>query len=80
MSNESIAVVSKVRGKVNYKMIDDKKYKSKLLLNTPISLESQIRTDNKSFVKLVFLDDGTSIVMYSGSEIIIKGNKRKEAL
>jgi hypothetical protein len=80
LANEPIAVVSKVRGKVNHKMIDDKKYKSKLLVNTPISLESQIRTDNKSFVKLIFLDDGTSIAMYSGSEIIIKGNVEKRMI
>jgi len=80
LANEPIAVVSKVRGKVNHKMIDDKKYKSKLLVNTPISLESQIRTDKKSFVKLIFLDDGTSIAMYSGSEIIIKGNVEKRMI
>ena len=80
LANEPIAVVSKARGKVNHKMIDDKKYKSKLLVNTPISLESQIRTDNKSFVKLIFLDDGTSIAMYSGSEIIIKGNVEKRMI
>jgi len=80
LANEPIAVVSKARGKVNHKMINDKKYKSKLLVNTPISLESQIRTDNKSFVKLIFLDDGTSIAMYSGSEIIIKGNVEKRMI
>ncbi|MDP6133144.1 MAG: hypothetical protein QF856_00945, partial [Candidatus Marinimicrobia bacterium] len=35
---------------------------------------------NKSFVKLIFLDDGTSIAMYSGSEIIIKGNVEKRMI
>jgi len=80
LANEPIAVVSKAKGKINHKMIDDKKYKSKLLVNTPISLESQIRTDKKSFVKLIFLDDGTSIAMYSGSEIIIKGNVEKRMI
>ena len=38
LANEPIAVVSKIKGKVNHKMIDDKKYKSKLLVNTPILL------------------------------------------
>ena len=80
LANEPIAVVSKIRGKVNHKMIDDKKYKSKLLVNTPILLESQIVTDDKAFVKLVFLDDGTSIAMYSGSEIKIKGNIDKRMI
>ena len=80
LANEPIAVVSKVRGKVKYKMINDKKYESKLPTNTPILLESQIRTENKSFVKLIFLDDGTSIAMYSGSEIKIKGNVEKQMI
>ena len=80
LANEPIAVVSKIRGKVNHKMSDEEKYKSKLLVNTPVILESQIRTDNKAFVKLIFLDDGTSIAMYSGSEIIIKGNVEKRMI
>ena len=80
LANEPIAVISKVRGKVNHKMIDDKNYKSKLLVNTPILLESQIRTDNKSFVKLIFLDDGTSILIYPGSEIIINGKIDKRMI
>jgi len=80
LANEPIAVVSKIRGKVDHKMIGDKKYKSKLLVNTPILLESQIETDKKAFVKLVFLDDGTSIAMYSSSEIKIKGNVEKRMI
>ena len=80
LANDPIAVVSKIRGKVNHKMINDKKYKSKLLVNTPILLESQIVTDDKAFVKLIFLDDGTSISMYSGSEVKIKGNVHKRMI
>ena len=80
LANEPIAVVSKIRGKVNHKMSDDEMYKTKLLVNTPIELESQIRTDNKAFVKLIFLDDGTSIAMYSDSEIKIGGNVEKRMI
>jgi len=80
LANEPIAVVSKIRGKVNHKMSDDEMYKTKLLVNTPIELESQIRTDNKAFVKLIFLDDGTSIAMYSDSEIKIRGNVEKRMI
>ena len=80
LANEPIAVVSKIRGKVKLKMSDDEMYKTKLLVNTPIELESQIRTDNKAFVKLIFLDDGTSIAMYSDSEIKIRGNVEKRMI
>ncbi|MBC8257148.1 MAG: FecR domain-containing protein [Candidatus Marinimicrobia bacterium] len=80
MANEPIAVVSKIRGKVQHKMLDDNKYKSNIRVNSPIFLESQIRTEDKAFVKVVFLDDGTSISMYSGSEIIIKGEIDKRMI
>lgn len=80
MANEPIAVVSKIRDKVQHKMLDDNKYKSNIRVNSPIFLESQIRTEDKAFVKVVFLDDGTSISMYSGSEIIIKGEIDKRMI
>ena len=80
LANSPIAVVSKVRGRVNHKMINDEKYKSILLVNTPIFLESQIKTDDKSFVKFIFLDDGTSIAMYSDSEVKVKGNVHKRMI
>jgi hypothetical protein len=73
LANEPIAVVSKIRGNVQHKLISDNKYKSKTRVNSPIFSETQVRTEDKAFAKVVFLDDGTSISIYSGSEIIIKG-------
>ncbi len=80
MANEPIAVVSKVRGKVQHKMLGDNVYKSNTRVNSPIFLESQILTEDKAFTKVVFLDDGTSISMYSDSEIIIKGEIDKRMI
>ena len=72
-ANEPIAVISKIRGNVKHKLISDNKFKSKTRVNSPIFSETQIRTGDKAFAKVVFLDDGTSVSIYSGSEIVIKG-------
>jgi len=80
LANEPIAVVSKIRGNVQHKLMDDNKYKSKTRVNSPIFSETQIRTEDKAFAKVVFLDDGTSISIYSRSEIIIKGKIDKRMI
>ena len=79
-ANEPIAVISKIRGNVKHKLISDNKFKSKTRVNSPIFSETQIRTEDKAFAKVVFLDDGTSISIYSGSEIIIKGKIDKRMI
>ena len=79
-ANERIAVISKIRGNVQHKLISDNKIKSKTRVNSPIFSETQIRTEDKAFAKVVFLDDGTSISIYSGSEIIIKGKIDKRMI
>ena len=80
LANEPIAVVSKIRSNVQHKLMDDNKYKSKTRVNSPIFSETQIQTDDKAFSKVVFLDDGTYISIYSGSEIIIKGKIDKRMI
>ncbi|RMZ48916.1 hypothetical protein EB821_05075 [Candidatus Marinimicrobia bacterium PRS2] len=79
-ANEPIAVISKIRGNVKHKLISDNKFKSKTRVNSPIFSETQIRTEDKAFAKVVFLDDGTSISIYPGSEIIIKGKIDKRMI
>ncbi len=79
-ANEPIAVISKIRGNVQLKLISDNKIKSKTRVNSPIFSETQIRTEDKAFAKVVFLDDGTSISIYSRSEIIIKGKIDKRMI
>jgi len=79
-ANEPIAVISKIRGNVQHKLISDNKIKSKTRVNSPIFSETQIRTEDKAFAKVVFLDDGTSISIYSRSEIIIKGKIDKRMI
>ena len=79
-ANEPIVVISKIRGNVQHKLISDNKFKSNTRVNSPIFSETQIRTEDKAFAKVVFLDDGTSISIYPGSEIIIKGKIDKRMI
>jgi len=72
-ANEPIAVISKIRGNVQHKLISDNKYKSKTRVNSPIFSETQIRTGDKAFSKVY-------ISIYSESEIIIKGKIDKRMI
>ena len=74
LAAEPVALIAKLRGAVKHKIVSDIKYRSKTQLNTPILSNSQIRTNNKAFSKVVYLDDGTAISMYPDTEIIIKGS------
>ena len=74
LAKEPIALISKLRGAVQHKMVSENKYRSKIQLDTPILSDSQIRTNKNAFSKVVYLDDGTTISIYPGSEIIIKGS------
>ena len=70
---EPIALVSKLRGSVKQKFFSDKKYRTKVQVNSPIFHETELKTNGKAFAKVVYLDDGTSISIYPESEIKIIG-------
>ena len=70
---EPIALVSKLRGSVKQKLFSDKKYRTKVQVNSPIYHETELKTYGKAFAKVVYLDDGTSISIYPESEIKIIG-------
>ena len=70
---EPVALVSKLRGSVKQKFFSDKKYRTKVQVNSPIFHETELKTNGKAFAKVVYLDDGTSISIYPESEIKIIG-------
>ena len=73
-SNVPVALITKIRGDIKYKNIDTDYFLESLVQSSPIYLESQILVDKKSFAKIVFLDDGSTILIYPETEILIKGN------
>ena len=68
-----VALISKLRGSVKQKLFSDKKYRTKVQVNSPIFHETELKTNEKAFAKVVYLDDGTSISIYPESEIKIIG-------
>ena len=70
---EPVALISKLRGSVKQKFFSDKKYRTKVQVNSPIYHETELKTYGKAFAKVVYLDDGTSISIYPKSEIKIIG-------
>ena len=74
---EPVAIISKLRGKVKHKLITEKKYRTNTHLNTPILSDSQIKTNKGAFSKVVYLDDGSTISIYTNTEINIQGTINK---
>ena len=70
---EPVALVSKLRGSARQKIFSAKKYRTKVQVNSPIFHETELKTNSKAFVKVVYLDDGTSISIYPETEIKING-------
>ena len=77
-SSESIGLVMKKKGEVNYTPYNNKKIKN---LNISESLFNQdlIETGKDGFTKFVYLDDGSAIKIHKNSEVYIQGdvNRRK---
>ena len=80
LAAEPVALVSKLRGSVKQKFFSDKKYRTKVQVNSPIFHETELKTNEKAFAKVVYLDDGTSISIYPESEIKIIGTRHGEKL
>ena len=72
-AEEPIALISKLRGSANYKIGSENKYGTKVKVNTPIFHEGQLLTGSKSFVKVVYLDDASTISVYPETELTILG-------
>ena len=71
---EPVAIITKLRGEVRYKLISEKKYGTNTNVNKSILSDSQIQTRKNAFSKIVYLDDGTGISIYPETEVIIKGD------
>jgi hypothetical protein len=69
LASEPIAIVTKVRGKAFLQ-----NNKQKLMVNSPLRSQDEIMVSSKSFLKLLFLDDGTSVNLFSETSVLLKGN------
>ncbi len=72
-ADEPIALITKSRGKLKYKNSSESKYQENAQVNTPIFHGNGIKTKAKSFSKIVYLDDRSTVFVYPKTDIIING-------
>ena len=72
--SESVALVLKKSGEVNYTSSQNKKTIKDLSLSESLFNQDYIKTGNNGFTKFVYLDDGSAIKLHKDSEIYVKGD------
>ena len=70
---ESLAIVTKSSGNVQYKYYLNKDFVKKLNFGAELYNNDLIKTGNDGFIKFSYLDDGTTIKIHNDSELYIRG-------
>ena len=73
LADGPIALVTKSRGNAKYKISSESKFHTNAGVNTPIFHGNGIKTKAKSFAKIVYLDDRSTVSVYPQTEIIMHG-------
>ena len=73
-STESLAIVTKSIGNVEYSKYDTEKIASILNIGSELFNDDFLKTESRGFIKFVYLDDGTTIKMHENSEVFVRGN------
>ena len=72
-ADEPLALITKSRGNAKYKIYSESKFRSNAQVNTPIFHRNRIKTQARSFSKIVYLDDRSTVSLYPKTEITING-------
>lgn len=73
-TTESVALVMKKKGDVQYNPFSSKDSGSQLEMSKSLFNQDQILTGTDGFTKVVYLDDGSTIKVHRESEIYIQGS------
>ena len=73
-SVESLAIITKSLGKVEYSRYNQKDSSSNLNIGSELFNEDFLQTKSDGFLKFAYLDDGTTIKMHKNSEIYVRGD------
>ena len=73
-SVESLAIVTKTIGEVQYTKHNNKIIDSDLKLGFELYNDDLIKTKSDGFAKFTYLDDGTTIKMHKNSEVYVRGD------
>ena len=78
-ASETIGVVMKHKGDVDYIPYDKSKQNKKINISESLFNQDLIKTGKDGFTKFVYLDDGSAIKIHKDSEVYIQGDidKRK---
>ena len=72
-ADEPVALITKLRGNTKYKIYSENKFRTNAQLNTPIFHRNEIKTKARSFSKIVYLDDQSTVSLYPKTEVTING-------
>ena len=74
LTTESLAIVTKSLGNIEYTKFDASRLIKELNLGSELFNDDYIRTKSNGFIKFSYLDDGTTIKMHKNSELFVRGN------
>ena len=74
LTTESLAIVTKSLGDIEYTKFDATRLIKELNLGSELFNDDYIRTKSNGFIKFSYLDDGTTIKMHKNSELFVRGN------
>ena len=78
-SEQSIAVVTKSKGDVQYKKNSETDFKT-LLVGSELFNDDYIKTGVDGYVKFSYLDDGTTIKVHKNSELYVVGKSENKLI
>ena len=76
-SSESIGLVMKQKGDVDYLPYGKNKKNKKLNISESLFNQDLIKTGKDGFTKFVYLDDGSIIKIHKNSEVYVQGDIQK---
>jgi len=79
-SSETIGLVIKHKGDVDYIPYDKDKKTKKINVSESLFNQDLIKTGKDGFTKFVYLDDGSAIKIHKDSEVYIQGNINKRKI
>ena len=80
LCNETLGLVTKTKGKVEYQKFSDKKFTSKYYKGLGLYGNDRIRTGDNGFSIYRYLDDASSIKILKNSDIRIEGRIKSRSI
>ncbi len=74
-ASQKMAVITKVRGDVEIRPAQEKKFKEKGAIGTILSDGDEIKTGKDGYVVLVFLDDKSQVKLLENCTMLVQGEK-----